>query len=164
MTAASDRLPVIALDPSVRKGVAWAIRRNDGEWRYGKAAGLDDLTLTPFVVRGGTHAVIEGQYLGPNARTFGDLSAVRGRLEAQCEAVGLIVGTVNPQRWKSAMLTVNGRRPRTRKEQKAAAKWVASLLTGTRITDDDIADAVCIAEAVALQPDLAVWRQRGSNP
>lgn len=142
---------VIGIDPSLRR-TGWAYVAGTGRtsyWAHGSLRGDDDAGLLALLKEaaqaGVTHAAIEDVYLGHNFRTAAVLAEVRGRIKGACAAAGIEVRDVPAMTWKAGMLTMNGRLPQGRKEQKAAAVMVAQAL-GANPRNSDEADAVCIAD------------------
>lgn len=142
---------VIGIDPSLRR-TGWAYVVGTGATSYLAHGSLrgDDYAGLLAVLReaahaGVTHAAIEDVYLGRNFKTAATLAEVRGRIKGACAAAGIEVKDVPAMAWKAGMLTLNGRLPQSRKEQKAAAMMVARTL-GADPRNSDEADAVCIAD------------------
>ena len=142
---------VIGIDPSLRR-TGWAYVAGTGRtryWAHGSLRGDDDAGLLALLKEaaqaGVTHAAIEDVYLGKNFRTAAVLAEVRGRIKGACAAAGIEVRDVPAMTWKAGMLTMNGRLPQGRKEQKAAAVTVARAC-GANPRNSDEADAVCIAD------------------
>ena len=142
---------VIGIDPSLMR-TGWAYVAGTGAthyWLLGSCRGDDyeamRAVLWEAAAFGVTHAAIEDVYLGRNFRTAATLAEVRGGIKAACAAAGIEVRDVAAMTWKAGMLTMNGRLPQGRKEQKAAAVTVARAC-GANPRNSDEADAVCIAD------------------
>ena len=142
---------ILALDLATARPCSWALRDDDGFYtgEVDVLARDGHLQLEKLFDNLPGVVVCEGAYLGPNAKTFGDLRHVCGRIEGAAMANGIdVIEAVQPSEWKAYMLVVNGvRAQNNRKAEKAEALRVARML-GAEPENDDQADAVCLAEHV----------------
>jgi len=147
-------MTVIGIDPAKRTGYAY--RDDTGEWCSGTVDPDDREALRRILQSamkcGCTVAAIEDCYLDKNAATFKKLAVIQGRIIAECISVGLKYKTINPTKWKRAMLTTGGWFPKRRQDQKTLARWVAIHLFHATPKNYDEADAICICEYATRTP------------
>ena len=138
----------IGLDPAYAKPIAYAYRVGR-DWRVdavapGELSRFADVFQTA-VEHGVTGCVIEGGFVGPNAKTSLGLQYVRGQLLAYAEMAGIEVHVVHPKTWQAACLSQGGWMPQTHKEIAAQAIFRARDICGLDL-NEDMAVAVCLAD------------------
>ncbi|MGB9755825.1 MAG: crossover junction endodeoxyribonuclease RuvC [Desulfurella sp.] len=135
----------IGCDPST-KHVAFAIYKNKTFQEFLKIpADFNEISKFFFDFRHKNYTLaIETQYLYLNIATLIKLVEVRTLITtlANVNNCKKII-TVTPQQWQSMILGTNQKQKR--EQRKKVSLLVASKITKQNLTDNDIADAVCIA-------------------
>jgi len=102
---------------------------------------------------------VEDQFLNLNVLTLIKLVEVRTMLTTLASVYSAKkILVIPPQQWQMKYLGVGSHS--SRKQRKTMSCFVASSIAGEKITDIDIADAVCIGDyAVRLQSDYGLAYQ-----
>lgn len=105
---------------------------------------LEPLTAWFEKMKDAGTVAIEGQYVGLNKHAALKLSFCSGQLVAVAKLAGKNPIIVSPKQWQPNMLKISIRQPR--EVIKRLSKAYAGVILGEKVKDDDIADAVMIAE------------------
>ena len=151
---------VIGCDPST-KYFAFAVFDNKHfayctkiETTYDNAKSFfDDFASQDFIF------AVEDQFLNLNVLTLIKLVEVRAMLTTLASVYSAKkILVIPPQQWQMKYLGVDSHS--SRKQRKTMSCLVASSIAGKKISDIDIADAVCIGDyAVKLQSDFGLAYQ-----
>jgi Holliday junction resolvasome RuvABC endonuclease subunit len=155
---------IVACDPSTKALAFCCYESATRSYRYGKVLrgerrlehdvmaiikalrgveGVDEQAPTPASSQCPRHFVCEDQYLHLNVKTLIRIVSVRAVAEAVAAMDGYIVSDpVQPTSWQTALLNIS----KPRAECKRRAKEVASMIVKKKITDSDVADAICLCE------------------
>ena len=156
--------PVLGIDPSIRAtGFAWRFQ-DATNWRTRVCRGDDAVSLMNFIAwasrENARKAYIEDA--GPmrlNPKVASQLDQLRGRIQAWCLKADMEYVMVSPTEWQSAMLgkTVKGgTKPASiLMASELGADVTRALKSGSRVLDDNLADAVCLSEYGRLQEALS---------
>ncbi len=90
-----------------------------------------------------THLMIEGQFVGPNPKNALLLATIKGRIVQMAVELGYEIQEVGPKTWQKKILGVPGN-AKTAERKAASIAHVKTL--GVDTDDDNIADAICIAQ------------------
>ena len=134
---------IVGVDTSTKMPAYCMVDILGNGYNYGK------MTLEPLVswlelFKEANKVFIEGQYAGINPHSLITLSRASGMLVACAVLAGAEVEIVPPSTWQSAMLHV--KHHFTRNILKRISKENASELVEEKIKDNDISDAIMIAE------------------
>jgi len=133
---------VLGIDPSTKRPAFCKADINLKAVEYSKPKKAD-ISFWYKLARSVRYVFIEDQYLGYNYQSSKTLTFSAGELSGVFKLAGAEVILVPPSTWQAAVLGVN---QHTKREQrKRISMTVASDITGHKIKDADIADAVCIA-------------------
>ena len=155
---------VVGCDPSTRY-FAFAVFENKHfiyhakiEASYDNAKNFfDDFVNQDFIF------AVEDQFLNLNVLTLIKLVEVRAMLTTLASVYSAKkILVIPPQQWQMKYLSVGSHS--SRKQRKIMSCLVASSIAGEKISDIDIADAVCIGDyAVKLQSDIGFAYQDSSQ-
>jgi len=134
---------IVGVDTSTKMPAYCITDLLGSEYNYGKMT-LEPLTSWFELFKTANIAYIEGQYAGINPHSLITLSRASGMLLACAKLVGIEAEIIYPSVWQSYMLKV--RHHFTRDTLKKISKENASDLVGKKIKDNDISDAIMIAE------------------
>ena len=136
---------IIGIDPSTKRPAysKFAINKA-GKFKVMEYAKPEETAMSFwfYLVTGADYVYIENQYLGRNYASAQKLTFSAGELSGIAKLANATVNLVSPSTWQSIVL---GIKPRAkREERKKMSKLAASDIVKIGITDDDVADAICI--------------------
>ena len=134
---------IIGVDTSTKMPAYCMVDILGTSYNYGKMT-LEPLASWLELFKEANKVFIEGQYAGINPHSLITLSRASGMLLACAKLVGIEAEIIYPSVWQSYMLKV--RHHFTRDKLKRISKENASDLVGEKIKDNDISDAIMIAE------------------
>lgn len=147
---------ILSCDPST-KNCAFALYGKDGRLRsFCKIETSLDILIEFFKTMRNKYTIfaVEDQYLNLNVRTLKSLVEVRSMLITLAKVYSknpMECVVVPPQKWQSVILgTIKAKR----KQRKKISCMVASDIAGENITDNDIADAICIGDYIKKKKAL----------
>lgn len=138
---------VLGVDPSVSRP-AYSKLKTDKNGRVIKILGYGKpfktvLSYWMQLAVGVDYVFLEDQYLGVNYASSKKLTFSAGEISAAFKLADAKVVLVPPSAWQSIMLSIE--KHTKREERKRISKIVASDIVKERITDPDVADAICIS-------------------
>ena len=143
----------LGIDPAVKKHALAYRTGKVWNYHYSDKDELEEDLMLAKTLSGVTDVFYEGPYLAtfgiakrPNPLTYRVLVELMTETRRVVESCGLIWHEVNPMTWKSACFTMGRYFPKTRDEQKKASLLRASDIVKHEVEDDNLADAICIAE------------------
>ena len=134
---------IIGVDTSTKMPAYCMVDILGTSYNYGKMT-LEPLSSWFNLFKNANRVFVEGQYAGINPHSIITLSRASGMLLACAKLNNIEAETLYPSVWQSAMLKV--RHNFTRDMLKRISKENASELVGESIKDNDISDAIMIAE------------------